>query len=189
MFNIFEIIAPIYEKIHFGAEKSFKKIESLIVFRPTDRVLDLGGGSGRIAKFLKDKVQSVVVVDAAENMIKYCRRHEGIYCVRTEAENLPFADDSFDKIIVVDAFHHFQDQVKVVQEIKRVLAKNGEVVIEEFNHKTIGGKLVSIFEKLPHMRSVFHSPSALADLFLKNGFEIQIIDEGKIYYLKATVSQ
>ncbi len=40
-------------------------------------------------------------------------------------ENLPLADGSMDKVILVDAFHHIPDQHKTVNEIKRVLKKNG----------------------------------------------------------------
>ncbi|OGZ35859.1 MAG: hypothetical protein A2V60_00985 [Candidatus Portnoybacteria bacterium RIFCSPHIGHO2_01_FULL_39_19] len=97
---------------------------------------------------------------------------------------MSFADDSIDKVIIVDAFHHFQNQKQVVKEIKRVLAKNGKVVIEEFNPLKMAGKLIIIMEKLFLMGSIFHTPLSLAELFSSDGFKVQLIDENRAsYYL------
>jgi demethylmenaquinone methyltransferase/2-methoxy-6-polyprenyl-1,4-benzoquinol methylase len=183
--NLFDVLAPIYEKIHFGAKKTFDKIKSIVIFEPLDKVVDLGGGTGRIARFLRNKVQKITVVDTSEGMLKQCRRrHPELSCVHAEAQNLPFADDSINKVIVIDAFHHFQNQKQVVKEIKRVLAKNSKVVVEEFNPLKITGKLVIIMEKLFLMGSIFHTPLSLADLFSSNGFKVRLIDENRAsYYL------
>jgi len=185
MKNFFDIIAPIYGRIHFGAQKTFDKIESIISFEQKDVVIDLGGGTGRIANFSVNKVKKVTVVDVSEGMIKQCRlRYPKLSCVNAEAQNLPFADSSVNKIIIVDAFHHFQNQKQVVCEIKRVLAKNGKVIVEEFNPLKITGKLVIIIEKIFLMKSVFYTPSSLADLFSRNGFKVGLIDEDRAsYYL------
>ncbi len=185
MKNFFDIVAPVYERFHFGAQKTFDKISSAVVFEQSDQVVDLGGGTGRIAKFLANKVQKVTVVDVSDEMIKQClRRHPGLSCIRADAQNLPFAGGSINKVIAIDSFHHFQDQEQVVKEIKRVLVKNGKVAVEEFNPLTITGKLAIIAEKLFRMGSVFYTPSSLADLFAANGFKVRLIDEDKsLYYL------
>lgn len=185
MNNFFDIVAPIYEKLHFGAQKTFDKIKSIVIFEPSDKVIDLGGGTGRIANFLTNKVNKITVVDTSEKMLKQCQQwHPELSCVHAEAQSLPFADNSVNKIIIVDAFHHFQNQEQVVKEIKRVLAENGKVVIEEFNPLKMIGKLVIIIEKLFLMGSVFYNPLSLADLFSVNGFKVRLIDENKAsYYL------
>jgi len=190
MRNFFDIVAPVYEKLHFGGKKTFDKIKSIVIFEPLDKVIDLGGGTGRIAKFLANKVQKVTVVDASEGMIRQClQRHPELSCIHAEAQNLPFADDSVNKIIVVDAFHHFQNQKQVVKEIKRALVDNGKVVIEEFNPVKMFGKLIVIIEKMLCLGSHFHSPTSLMNLFLMNGFKTTIVNENKsTYYLIAEKS-
>jgi len=115
MKNFFDIIAPIYERIHFGAKKTFKKIESITDFQSSDNVLDLGGGTGRISRFLANRVEKIVVVDSSQKMIEGCKKHAGLLCVFAQAEGLPFPKQSFNKIIVIDAFHHFQNQKQVVK--------------------------------------------------------------------------
>lgn len=183
MKNFFDIIAPMYEKLHFGALKTFNKIELLTIFEPSDKVIDLGGGSGRIAKFLTNKVQQIIVVDTSKGMLKQCqRRYPGVACAQAEAQNLPFADNSMNKVIIIDAFHHFQNQKQVVKETERVLVKNGQVIIEEFNPLRMTGKLAVIMEKLFLMGSTFHTPLSLVNLFSGNGFKARLVDGNRMFY-------
>ena len=187
MRNHFDIIAPIYEKLHSGAKETFARIESMVSFESTDKVLDLGGGTGRIGRFLVDKVNSVVVVDSSKKMIDQCRqKYPKLSCICSDVKNLPISSDSINKIIVVDAFHHFQDQEQTIKEIKRVLVKNGEIIIEEFNPTSMIGKLVVLMEKIFCMSSVFHSPELLCNLFLSNGFSAKVFTKKRgSYYLVA----
>jgi len=188
MEKIFDIIAPVYENFHFNAQKTFNNIESIISFQPSDKILDLGGGTGTIAKFFMNKVQNITVVDSSDKMVKQCRLlHPKVSCIYADAQNLPIADGIINKIIIVDAFHHFQNQEQVVKEVKRVLAKNGKVIIEEFNPTKITGRLVAIMENIfLRMGSIFHSPESLADLFSSNFFKVQVFDTGKrVYYIIA----
>ncbi len=185
MKSFFDIIAPLYEKTHFGARKTFDTIESLAHFKPSDTVLDLGGGTGRIAQFLIHKVSSVIVIDASEKMIEQCKKiHPELHCMHADAENVPLADNSVDKIILVHSFHHFQNQKLVIKEMKRMLANNGEIIMEEFNPQKIGGMFVAFIEDMLRMKSTFYHPQSLAALFSSNGFEVQIFNaERRVYYL------
>ncbi len=174
MKNFFDFVAPIYGKVHLGGKDSFEKIEALGDFKKSDKVLDLGGGSGRIAKFFVGKVQEITVADSSAGMINACRKHRGINCVLATAENLPFADGYFDKIIIVDALHHFKHHEKVAQEVRRVLKKTGRLIIEEFNPEKFAGWLVKIFEGLLNMKSTFYAPTALSAFWSRRGFKTKL---------------
>src|SRR3989344_5334054 len=182
----FDLVAPVYEKLHFGARKTFRKIEAIADLQPSDTVVDLGGGTGRIAKFLVGKVQSITVIDSSVKMIEQCKNHFGLSCVVASGENLPIADNSIDKIILIDALHHMQNQHQVIKEMKRILKANGKVIIEEFNPTTFGGKLIIILERISKLGSIFHTPASLEKLFSDNGFFVQLADIKKTnYYLIA----
>lgn len=184
--SYFDFVAPIYEIFHFGANKTFKILNELGKFQRTDKVLDLGGGTGRISMFFINKVKEIVVLDSSPGMIKKCQTHIGLSCVVGLAEKIPFPDDYFDKIIINDAFHHFKNQEAVCKEIKRVLKTIGEVLIEEFNPETIFGKIIVKTESLLKMQSKFHDPKSLSKLFEKYRFKTEIVNENKtIYYLTA----
>ncbi|NQT49574.1 class I SAM-dependent methyltransferase [Candidatus Kuenenbacteria bacterium] len=181
--KFFEITAPFYEKIHFsGKEKIVQLTEKERFFEKSDRVLDLAGGTGRISQLFVKKVQEIIVADASEKMLAQCRKKQGLKCEFALAEKLPFPDQSFEKIIVIDAFHHFQDQAKVILEMRRVLNNNGKIFLEEINPRSFGGLLLKIAEKILLMGSKFHSTKKLKGLFEKSGFKVEIVDRPHSFY-------
>lgn len=184
--NLFDFVAPVYDIFHFTGKKTFGVLNKLEKFQKTDRILDLGGGAGRISKFLVGKVKKIVVLDLSSKMIERGRRRFGLSGLLGSAEKIPFPDNYFDKIIIVDAFHHFQNQNIACQEIKKVLKINGKLLIEEFNPETFPGKALVKIEGLLKMQSTFHSPNSLDQLFRKYHFKTKIINKNKtIYYLVA----
>jgi SAM-dependent methyltransferase len=74
-------------------------------------VLDVATGGGHVARRLRDAGCSVVTVDPAPGMQAD---------VLAPAEDLPFADDSFDSVACRIAAHHFADALAAVKEMARV---------------------------------------------------------------------
>jgi ubiquinone/menaquinone biosynthesis C-methylase UbiE len=95
------------------------------------RVLDLGCGTG-IYLHIQTRHQPTSVVwyglDLSPEMIDKARNKiNGVHWILGNAEWLPFADDQFDYISVNFAFHHFENKLKVCDETKRILRKDGMV--------------------------------------------------------------
>ncbi|MFA6254052.1 MAG: class I SAM-dependent methyltransferase [Candidatus Paceibacterota bacterium] len=185
MKSFFDVTAPIYDYLATSDKKTFGHLAELADFAPTDQVLDLGGGSGRIAKFLIGKVAQITVVDISTGMLKECHEKKGLTCVLASAENLPFTDNRFDKIILVDAFHHFPNQNQAIKEMARVLKTKGQIVMEEYDPTRGKGRLVKAFEKVLRMGSHFHTPNSLASLFSTNNFKVELKPIDFRYYLVA----
>jgi demethylmenaquinone methyltransferase/2-methoxy-6-polyprenyl-1,4-benzoquinol methylase len=126
---------------------------------PTEgRLLDAGGGTGRVAQTLHGLASQIVVTDVSHGMLCEAAPKNGLAPLQAHAELLPFPDTSFERILVVDAFHHFCNQHEAVIELWRVLAPGGRLVIEEPNIETWPVKLVALAEKLALMRSHFYAP-------------------------------
>ena len=89
----------------------------------------------------------------------------GLTAASTETERLPFADNTFDRVLMVDALHHVVYQGESVREMFRVLKPGGRLVIEEPDLRTFAVKLIAIAEKLALMRSHFLDPNQIAALF------------------------
>jgi len=83
-------------------------------------VLDVATGGGHVARRLREEGCTVVTVDPAPGMQPD---------VVARAEDLPFADGSFDVVTCRIAAHHFQDIRKAVGEMARIAARL--VVIED----------------------------------------------------------
>ncbi len=183
--NIFNLIAPVYEFFAFGKKKTLDHLVSMANFLPTDQVLDIGGGSGRIAKLIAPQVGQVTIIDPSAGMIKECQDKSGLICILGTAEKLPFPDKSFDKIVMVDAFHHLPDQGKALEEIDRILKPNGQIILEEYDPSTTIGWLIELMEKAFRLGSTFHTPDSLVTLLSKDNFQSKLKQVNSRYYLVA----
>jgi SAM-dependent methyltransferase len=83
-------------------------------------VLDVATGGGHVARRLREEGHDVVTVDPAPGM------QPDVVC---RAEDLPFADGSFDAVVTRIAPHHFSDVPAAVAEMARV--SNGVVMVED----------------------------------------------------------
>ena len=95
---------------------------------PFNKVLDLGCGTGVILKEISSINSDVELfgLDLSENMIAKATQRLGTTANLSvgDAENLPYADNTFDLVCCVESFHHYPNPKKALSEINRVL-KNG----------------------------------------------------------------
>jgi ubiquinone/menaquinone biosynthesis C-methylase UbiE len=174
-FDHFDFIAPYYDR--FGRQERPEKLIAAACLPVDGRILDLGGGTGRVAQNLVREGLQVVVADVSSGMVRRANQKPDLQPVRTAAEALPFPSFSFERIVMVDAFHHVADQPQVAAEMWRVLKPQGRIVIEEPDIRVWGVKLISLFEKLLLMRSHFMAPAAIAGLFNGHGAAARIDTE------------
>ncbi len=160
-FDHFDIIAPIYSRVTYSALEKMREIAGLPV---KGRLLDIGGGTGRVASALLKDVDEVVIADVSMGMLRQTHRPT-LKPVCSHSESLPFADNFFDRIIMVDALHHVINQPASAEEMLRVLKPGGRIIVEEPDINTFGVKLIALAEKLLLMRSHFLSPLQIASLF------------------------
>ena len=86
------------------------------------RLLDLGGGTGALAVHMAEELHChVTVLDITPEMLAYLPGRADVTGVVGSAERMPFDNDSFDAVMVSDAFHHFRDQDGAVREMQRVV--------------------------------------------------------------------
>jgi ubiquinone/menaquinone biosynthesis C-methylase UbiE len=117
-----------------GARKERELTLEMLNVSPGDRVLDVGCGPGNYTRYLAAASGDglVVGVDASESMLATGARHAGnsnIAYVRADACALPFADAAFDSVCCVGALHMTQDPIAALEEMTRVLAPAGRMVI------------------------------------------------------------
>jgi len=159
----FGLLAPVYERfIKPKPPEWLWKIADL----PTEgALLDAGGGTGRVAQFMVNKASSVVVADLSINMLQQANCKSRLHTVCSHTETLPFPDNHFSRVIMVDALHHVCDQAATAKEMWRVLEPGGRIVIEEPDVREIPVKLIALAEKVALMRSHFLTPLEIISLF------------------------
>ena len=159
-FDHFKLIAPVYARAQYHAIDRMCEFASLPI---SGRLLDVGGGTGRVAAAICHLVDEIIVTDISMGMLEKAPRStlQRACCF---SEFLPFPDNSFERVIMVDAFHHVVDQAATACEMLRVLKPGGRIVIEEPDIRTFAVKLIAAGEKLLWMRSHFLSPAQVAAL-------------------------
>ena len=106
-----------------------------------DRILEIGMANGYFVKdILKDATVRYVGCDFSEIMVAEARTHNQSFIDSGQAEfllanadNLPFKDESFDKVFTVNTIYFWDDPEKVLEEIKKT---NGS----QLRKMTLGGR-------------------------------------------------
>ncbi|MBO9361039.1 MAG: methyltransferase domain-containing protein [Thermoflexus sp.] len=169
---LFEWVAPFYDvAIRFLDPRPLTRHLAL----PAEgRLLDLGGGTGRVAWALRGQVGTAVVADAAQGMLRVARRRPGLLSVQALAEHLPFPNASFDQVVIVDALHHFIDAGAAIREVARVLRPGGRLVVEEPDIRQWPVKGIALLERLLGLRSRFLPGEAVEALARSSGLQTRI---------------
>jgi ubiquinone/menaquinone biosynthesis C-methylase UbiE len=100
-------------------------------FGGDDAVLDAGCGNGGVARLIRERVRSVVAIDVEPHDAWV--DEPGLSFAVADAEQLPFADASFDVVHSKDSLHHMHAPERALAEYRRVLKSGGSALIIEAN--------------------------------------------------------
>jgi 2-polyprenyl-3-methyl-5-hydroxy-6-metoxy-1,4-benzoquinol methylase/DNA-binding transcriptional ArsR family regulator len=96
-------------------------------------VLDIGSGDGTIAQLVASRARSITCLDRSEKMIAAARDrlapHAHVKFAVADAEELPFARESFDEVLLFNVLTHAASPPKVLAESARVLRPRGAIVV------------------------------------------------------------
>lgn len=174
---LFDLFAPFYDKV-IGKRDANVILEHLDL--PDAKwLLDAGGGTGRVSEELVSSVEHLVICDLSYPMLEEAKGKNVFKLVQGETGDLPFDDAVFDRIMVVDALHHFSNPKSVLADLLRVLKKDGIMLIEEPDIQFFSVKVLAIIEKLALMKSQFLSPGNIKKLVESFGGEAEIKGDGK----------
>jgi demethylmenaquinone methyltransferase/2-methoxy-6-polyprenyl-1,4-benzoquinol methylase len=177
----FGIISGLYNRMPAFSPPA--RLLDLLDLKPQMMLLDAGGGTGRVAESLRRYVQKIVVDDISHPMLRYVVE-KGLAATRAPVEHLPFASDTFDRIIMVDALHHVYNSRTTIQELWRVLSPAGVLLIIEPDIRKLVVKLIAAAEKILLMRSHFLSRKEISELVSERTLDIQVIEEGNDVWIK-----
>ena len=168
----FDLLAPIYDLVIPPPDPA--RLRGLLRLPTKGRMLEAGGGTGRVSSDLVPFVDMLVINDLSAPMLQEAQQKGALHPVQSYVERLPFPDGSFDRVFAVDALHHFNDHYAAVGELLRVLGEGGRLVIEEPDIRRFSVKIVALLEKLALMNSHFLSQEKIRALIASHGHDAQI---------------
>jgi ubiquinone/menaquinone biosynthesis C-methylase UbiE len=138
-----------------------------LTLEESDQLLDVACGTGIVARIAKEsKIGNLKITgcDINTGMLEVATEIDpDINWIKADAENLPFENDSFDKVSCQFGFMFFQDRAKALIEMDRVKKVNGKIVLGIWDRieanegyfdllqivENIGGKKMGLILKSP----------------------------------------
>ena len=143
---VFDSVAPHYDVMNdvmsLGLHRAWKAYTVGVAnLQPGDKVLDVAGGTGDLARAFAQRVGEagqVVLTDINEAMLRVGRDRlldEGrvLATAACDAEHLPFASASFDLVSVAFGLRNMTHKEAALAEMCRVLRPGGRLLVLEFS--------------------------------------------------------
>ena len=126
------------------------RVRTLLRSRPAGRILDVGCYDGQFTVQVLDAAHGVVGVDLSMDALRAARAR-GLHAVRAHLETgLPFHDASFGTVIAAEIVEHVFDTQRVVDELARVLAPGGWLMLTTPNLVALSGRAQLVLGRSPH---------------------------------------
>lgn len=143
--KVWSRLARVYDKIINKDKKAYSKVIQIIKkdSQPSDKVLEIGTATGVISFALSDYFKEIEAIDFSNNMIEVAKckaKDKGIYNINFDvgdACNLNYDDNVFDRIIIANVLHIMPEPAKALEQIKRVLGKDGVLYAPTFVHANV----------------------------------------------------
>ena len=170
--NFWDRNAKIYDRFMRKDTAAYEQLYELL--RPVVRhktVLELATGTGLIARHIVDAAAHIEATDASPEMIAEAKRGNHSAKLHFSVQDmfrLPYADQSFDVVVVSNALHIVPHPEQALREIRRVLKDDGVLIVPTFTHagNSLSGRVRAFFMKLAGfpLRSKWTSGEYLAFL-------------------------
>jgi len=132
------MFSALYDRAFEATEEAgLREMRSELLKQARGRVLELGAGTGlNLELYPREGLDGLTVTEPDPHMFKQLRERAAKVCAGAElvqagAEDLPFEDDSFDTAVVTLVLCTVPNPAAALQEIKRVLAPEGQLLFLE----------------------------------------------------------
>ena len=134
-----------------------------VELRAGERLLEIGCGEGANLHHLRQTGAIRFGIDYSAAKTSFAKQKTDAHVATADATRLPFADESFDAVLIRDVLHHIRDAGAVLGEAHRVLQKGARLTLLEPNRAS----------PLPAERGVLRStPAHLGGSLARAGFTV-----------------
>lgn len=113
-------------KIHRGNfESNVLFLKKTKLLNKKQKILEIGSGNGAMVSYLKKQGYNITGTEVNPTYIDFAKKHFGVRLQKITTGKLPFSTESFDVVLSFDVFEHIPDSKQHLQDVKRILKKNG----------------------------------------------------------------
>jgi SAM-dependent methyltransferase len=145
------------------AHRQGPDLDLLVAWAEGKTALDVAAGGGNLARRLRETGFKVVTVDPSPGMEAD---------VLARAEDLPFADESFDTVATRIAPHHFEDVRGAMRELARVARR--VVLVADLRYSDEPGEQAELLRDPTHVRS--YSEEEWRELLEQAGLNVEAVE-------------
>lgn len=158
------------------AEDKYRRINGLL--NKEEKILDLGAGKCALSLLLKERGYNVTPVDVQDLSLT-----DQIEPVIYDGKNLPFADKSFDTVLLLTVLHHIPEAETVLKECQRVADKI--IIIEDIYKNQVQKYLTYFTDSLFNFEFIGHPhsnkrDSEWRDLFAELNLELKYTEQEQV---------
>ena len=167
--SVFDTYAEEYEEWFEKNKFTYRsEIEALKKVMPEGKGLEVGVGTGRFAGPLGIDTG----IDPSENMVKIAESR-GVKTVLGRGEELPFADNEYDFVLLAFTICFVDDPDKVIKEARRVLKSKGKIIVGIIDKNSKIGKIYQDKKVKSKFYDIakFYSTEELIELLKKYDFK------------------
>ena len=178
-------LAPI-DQLHIGGIKASKKLAQRIIDLKATRILDVGSGLGGLVRVCSQQYAATYVsLDIThelsrinQHLNKLSKTNSPSMIITGNGQQLPFANHSFDLIIMQHSLLNMPNKVAALNECKRILTPNGHLILHEVLTGTHADKMLfpvpwASSPELSHLIC----KTAISDLIKTTDMKIESIED------------
>jgi len=168
-------------------------LDEYLTLKPEEKIIDVGGGTGLIAKVLRSKApqDTIMVIDLSRSMLQKVK-DQTLTLVQGDVTAYPLKDETFTLAILINTIHHIYEtkQQVALREVFRILKKQGRLlIIEIWYPNTFFSNLFIKIEKLLVGKTHHLTPDKMKLAVQTAGFrEIEIFYPQKHPYRYVTTA-
>ncbi len=148
------------------------KLERFLGDLKDKKALDVGCGTGRLIRTLRDNGADVSAIDISSAMMKkVLKRWPDMRAVKGDIEQIPFESEAFDVVVAAFVIVHLKDLVRAFEECCRVLKPGGIFVVTNINQRR--APKLEVKGKSLVIESYYHLPKHMIEALENAGFAIE----------------